>query len=239
MKAIGYDINKIDGIIGPNTIKESNKFCDAFWFFSNVNSIATLLSASKVHAEVSAIYPNWKEIVCKNLLHEWFQGKPDDFKREISWALQSNKSRYIVIVLNFYSFDKESPPQLPIPNNGILGKSFDDGLSPLRISTRDKEQNHFIKIVENGTSKEILKAFLRGGQTLEFDVPLGSYIIKYATGKKWYGERFLFGPYTAFGKADKVLEFKQIGYQVSGYSVELYLQPYGNLHTSKLSAFQF
>jgi curved DNA-binding protein CbpA len=239
LKTIGYEIGTIDGIIGPNTISECNKFSADFSTFSKFNSIADLLSCAKVHSTVSTVYPEWLEIVHGNLLDEWFAKQPANFKKEVVSALKSNDPRKITIVLNFYFFDKESPPELPIPENGIYWKSFPEGVAPLKISTRDREQSHFIKITESKTNKEILKAFLRGGHVLEFDVPLGSYIIKYAAGEKWYGEHFLFGPYTAFGKADKVFEFEQIGYEVSGYSVELYLQPHGNLHTSRLSAFQF
>jgi len=239
LKTIGYKIGSIDGIAGPNTIRECNKFSSEFSTFSKFFSIADYLAFAKVHSAVSTVYPEWLEIVQGNLLNEWLAKQPSNFKQEVVAILKSNDPRKITIVLNFYYFDKESPPEQPVPNNGIYWKSFMEGVAPLKISTRDRDQNHFIKIIESRTNKEILKAFLGGGHVLELDVPLGSYIIKYAAGKKWYGEHFLFGPYTAYGKADKVFEFEQVGDEVSGYSVELYLQPHGNLQTSKLSAFQF
>lgn len=239
LKFLGYEIGSIDGIIGAKTIKECNKFIADFWIFSKVNSIESLMNYLKIHAAVSAVYPEWANIVQNNLLESWVTHQPVEFKKRILSALKSNNPKNIIVVLNFYSFDKEKPPHQPIPKDGVFWKSFGDGVAPLKISTRDKQQNHFIKILDSGTNKEILKAFLRGGNTIEFGIPLGTYIIKYAAGERWYGERFLFGPYTAYGKADKVFEFRQIGYQISGYSVELYLQPYGNLHTSTLSAFQF
>ena len=239
LKTIGYKINSIDGIIGPNTISECNKFSADFSIFTKLNSTAGLLSCVKTHAAVSAVYPEWLGLLHGNLLKEWLARQQSNFKTKIVSVLKSNDPRKIIVVLNFYYFDKESPPQLPIPKNGIYWKSFLEGVAPLKISTRDIEQSHFIKIIESKTNKEILKAFLRGGHILKFDVPFGSYIIKYAAGEKWYGEHFLFGHYTTYGKADKVFVFKQLGYQVSGYSVELYLQSHGNLHTSRLSAFQF
>jgi hypothetical protein len=239
LKTIGYKIDSIDGIVSPNTISECNKFSADFSYFSKFNSIAALLDFARNHATVSTVYPEWLGIVRGDLLKEWFAQQRFNFKKEIVSALKSNDSRKIIVVLNFYYFDKESPPQLQNPKNGIYWKSFLEGVASLKISTRDIEQSHIIKIIESGTNKEILKAFLRGGHSLEFDVPLGSYIITYAAGEKWYGEHFLFGPHTAFGKADNVFEFKQKGDQVSGYTVELYLLPHGNLQTSRLSAFQF
>jgi len=191
LKTIGYGIDRIDGIVGPNTICECNKFSADFSPYFKLYSATELLSCAKIHALVSATYPDWAKITRGNLLKEWIAQQHNDFKKEILLALQSNDPQKIIVVLNFYYFDKESPLQLPMPNNGVFEKSFWEGVAPLKISTRVKEQNHLIKILENETNKEILKAFLRGGHTLEFDVPLGSYIIKYAAGEKWYGEHFL------------------------------------------------
>ena len=42
LKTIGYEISKIDGIIGPNTIKECNRFRVDFSYFSKLNSTANL-----------------------------------------------------------------------------------------------------------------------------------------------------------------------------------------------------
>lgn len=49
--------------------------------------------------------------------------------------------------------------------------------------------------------------FVQGGSTLERKVPFGNYIVKYASGEKWYGYRHLFGPSTAYSKADETFNF--------------------------------
>ncbi len=43
---------------------------------------------------------------------------------------------------------------------------------------------------------------------IEIKVPLGSYIVKYAVGEKWYGEKYLFGPETRYNKADEKFVFE-------------------------------
>ncbi len=63
--------------------------------------------------------------------------------------------------------------------------------------------------------------------------------MRYATGKTWYGTKHLFGPETAYAKADEPFDFTFNGYQYSGYTVELILQTGGNLRTSSISAANF
>jgi hypothetical protein len=63
--------------------------------------------------------------------------------------------------------------------------------------------------------------------------------MKYATGTQWYGKTILFGTKTSYNETDKKFDFYLKGDQVSGHSVELYLQPQGNLRTKRISAEQF
>lgn len=58
-------------------------------------------------------------------------------------------------------------------------------------------------------------------------------------GKTWYGEIRRFGPPTIYSKADNRFDFEAIGNNVSGYTVELFLQRDGNLHTRQISANEF
>ena len=81
--------------------------------------------------------------------------------------------------------------------------------------------------------------FIYGGQNFETKVPLGVYRLKYASGKIWYGEKYLFGPDTAYSKAEQDFEFYRQGDQIAGYTVELILQRNGNLHTTRIPASEF
>jgi len=67
---------------------------------------------------------------------------------------------------------------------------------------------------------------------METKVPLGQFILKYATGDAWCGENDLFGNQTQFNKANADLRFARQefhdGYTMIGHTVELILQINGN-----------
>lgn len=133
-----------------------------------------------------------------------------------------------------------SEPIQPLPINGSIRRFVAaEAIAPLTITTRDSGNHYFVKIVDWYTSKIICTVFIWSGQSVSLDVPLGSYKLKYATGEKWYGTEFLFGPETAYSVADKQFDFEIRGDHVSGYTVELILQPNGNLKTNKITAAEF
>lgn len=133
-----------------------------------------------------------------------------------------------------------SQPVQPIPHTGDHTASFSHGVAPLKIRTSSNGNYHyFVKIVHAYTNNELGSYFIRSGDTLDIKVPTGSYEIKYATGKVWYGPKYLFGPDTHYSKADSIFNFTHNGYQYSGYSVELIMQQHGNLSTSSLNAEQW
>lgn len=134
----------------------------------------------------------------------------------------------------------QQQPVLPLPKNGAATRYFtEEAIAPLKIVTKESGQHYFVKIVDWYSGELVSTIFIRSGQSVNVDLPLGSYKIKYATGKQWYGKTYLFGPETTFSEADKKLDFEVHGSQVSGYTIELFLQRHGNLKTKKISAAQF
>ena len=143
-----------------------------------------------------------------------------------------------------YTFPKNSSnnfneAELPLPRNGSVEYyTSAEPRAPLRIITQSNS-NYYVKL-ENYYSGEIVESiFIRAYETIDVNVPLGSYSLKYATGEKWYGEKYLFGPYTNYNKATSRFDFELIGNQYSGYTVELFLQANGNLHTQEISPKDF
>ena len=133
-----------------------------------------------------------------------------------------------------------SQPVLPLPQTGDNTASFSNGVAPLTIRTSQNSGNHyFVKISNTATRQELGSYFIRSGGVLEIKVPVGSYEIKYASGKQWYGTGYLFGPETAYSKADSIFNFGFDGYQYSGYTIELIMQRHGNLRTSGIQANQW
>jgi hypothetical protein len=70
-------------------------------------------------------------------------------------------------------------------------------------------------------------------------VPLGTYELRYASGKRWYGTQCLFGRQTVYSKAEKLFSFHVEDNRVVGYTIELILQAGGNLQTSQISREEF
>ncbi|MEN6328645.1 MAG: hypothetical protein ABFD18_20860, partial [Syntrophomonas sp.] len=101
-------------------------------------------------------------------------------------------------------------------------------IAPFSIHT-EPDVNYFVKLVDIDTGNTALTVFVRGGQTVDIKVPLGTYEFRYATGKNWYGEDHLFGSGTTYMRAEKRLSFYRNGQQIMGHTVKLIKQIDGNL----------
>lgn len=130
-------------------------------------------------------------------------------------------------------------PSLLVPASGTIRRHTTVyGIAPLEIKT-SSGSNYLVKLEDISTGINILDVFIRGGSTVNIEVPLGTYRLKYAAGQTWYGYKYYFGPSTSYSKADSTFRFYDDGYQVSGYTVTLYQVLDGNLSTSRLSPSQF
>ena len=127
----------------------------------------------------------------------------------------------------------------PLPFNGIHQCLTDKSLvAPFKINVGYGD-HYFIKLVDQFTKEPCMYLFARSSSTVEIEVPLGSYELRYATGEKWYGLEHLFGSKTTYNKAEDVFQFKETAYQVSGYEVTLYRVSSGNMNTTRINASQF
>jgi len=130
-------------------------------------------------------------------------------------------------------------PALTLPSSGFLrSHTSEKGIAPLRIETRGSS-NYLVKLENQTTGLNILDVFVRGGEAIEIEVPLGNYIVKYASGRTWYGYQHLFGPQTRYSAADSVFRFNKTGNQISGYTITLFNVANGNLETRSIPASQF
>ncbi len=132
-----------------------------------------------------------------------------------------------------------TPPPVNTPRNGVFKVyTRKERIAPLKFfSTTGTD--YFIKLVDYGTESDIMTIYVRSNSTVEVDVPLGSYRVKYACGEQWYGEEYLFGNDTSYFVADEVFRFSYSGNYVSGYTVTLYSVPGGNLETSQIDEDEF
>lgn len=122
------------------------------------------------------------------------------------------------------------------PANGtIVRYNQSTGVSPLKITTSSGSSQYYVKIAEWDSKKPVLAVYIHSGQTVELEVPEGSYEIKYAAGETWYGEKYLFGPKTVYTKADKKFDFTR----TLGHRIELIYQTNGNLGTVPIKRSDF
>jgi hypothetical protein len=129
-------------------------------------------------------------------------------------------------------------PPVPIATGELRFVGVDERVAPLEIVTRPGT-DYFVKMVNRVTGRTELFAFIHGGDRFQVDMPLGSYEMRYAAGEVWYGEDALFGPNTAYSRADAAFDFVRGATQYEGYTVELTLQYNGNLRVQDISPSEF
>ena len=127
-------------------------------------------------------------------------------------------------------------PQMPI-DTGVIRAPLRTAVAPLAIKT-NAGSNYYVKLVDL-EGQTVMTMYIEGGQHFETKVPLGTYEMRYAVGKVWYGTMYLFGPGTSYAKANAQFKFDSDGSQYSGYTVELIRQVGGNLGINPLSPSDF
>jgi hypothetical protein len=183
------------------------------------------------------------------------QKKPRRFSRQLFLCLGSSLFVFgVTFVACLFSNEKQPPsyvqqsqypeppkqlfsePQVPLPSSGSVRRFIQaENVAPLEIQS-PPGINYLVKLVELPTRKPALTVFIQGGQPINIDVPLGTYLVRYAAGKDWYGETFLFGPDTTYSEADETFIFQKEGDRVSGYTITLFKVRNGNLRTRDDSA---
>jgi peptidoglycan hydrolase-like protein with peptidoglycan-binding domain len=127
----------------------------------------------------------------------------------------------------------------PLPNSGTVHTyTAAERVAPLELKAAPGG-HYLVKLVNARTFAPVLTVFVRGGATVEVDVPLGTYEIRYASGETWYGYDNLFGPNTAYSKAERTFNFAVVGNRVEGFTITLYKVAHGNLPTTTIKPTDF
>lgn len=129
------------------------------------------------------------------------------------------------------------PPEQPLPDNGHGLFAFDQSAadSRLRFFPRGEQGHVVLKVVDAADARLVCWIFIRQGESVEAPIPAGSYRLKLACGKKWYGEEDLFGP-TAF--------YSAIANEINipsrtAYTIDLHPSTTGTLKETTLRAEDF
>jgi hypothetical protein len=115
-------------------------------------------------------------------------------------------------------------------------------IAPLTVKTAIGS-DYFVKMEEAGSGLPVVALFIHGGSSVTANMPLGSFVLKYAAGTFWCGPKELFGSDTSTFKANDVFtferEFTGDGYTTTTWEVELIKQVGGNLRTHSIPRHDF
>lgn len=222
---MGYNSGTADGKMGPRTLKAAQQFAMDFKVNHDGDFVESLLAASSRQAAVTRLHTDWPGIFKNRDFHSWIDlqkiATPDVCRN----VLASGSAAQVSNLVYSYLFDREKPDALELPKTGIVQKRIRQGMAPLNINTRFEGRHFFIKLFKMPEQKEVLSTFIRSGDMLKLRIPLGVYTLKYAVGNTWYGTQWLFGSDTVFSRIEKDIEFSFEGNEISGYSIELYIEP--------------
>jgi hypothetical protein len=124
----------------------------------------------------------------------------------------------------------------PQPRQGIYQSYVPfPSIAMLTIKTAPAA-NYFVKLADAATGDPAITIFVTGGSTVTEYVPLGEFVLKFATGKSWCSEDELFGTETGISVADDKFVFDQ---NSPAWIVELIHQRGGNLRTHAISRHEF
>lgn len=144
-------------------------------------------------------------------------------------------------------------PPVDEPENGhvFLSPQY-QRLCPLSVSVSDGSsyyiylkymrapENSYDSRKESGYGEsEDLAFYVRSGETVNLDVPVGVYKLYYATGDVWYGTLYKFGVDTAYFSSDDLLDFYTSYDSTYGVTLELWAQYNGNFETDEISETAF
>lgn len=146
--------------------------------------------------------------------------------------------------ISYPSFDYDLPDytfpsgSLPRPNSTVqeptTGKIFDlpsgECVAPLTIKTSGYGGYYFV-LEPIGNSSNKMSFYVRGGDVVDIDVPLGTYYIYYASGDTWCGEEDLFGVKTVYQKCDQSFSFYLENGYYQGWTLTTYAVSGGTLDT--------
>lgn len=132
------------------------------------------------------------------------------------------------------SIDKcEDRPQ---PRGGIYkwyGAVWGEDVAPFTVETASGV-NYFVKL-EDEFGRPVRAYFVKGGSTISYKVPTGTFNLKYATGHSWCSESSYFGAASSFHRADDAFTFDPR----HGWTVRLIRKKGGNLRTRTITKDQF
>lgn len=123
----------------------------------------------------------------------------------------------------------------PLPDTGAVWLYYQGGGGRrLQVETQSGDGHHLIKIEDWKSGRAVALLFIREGDKQKVNVPPGTYRIKFACGRTWYGDKLRFGPGESCFVADEPFDFDD-----RGWSITLYPVTDGNLQKTRIPGDEF
>ncbi len=148
-----------------------------------------------------------------------------------------------------------TPKPMSIYNGKMLITPEYEGVSPFTVIA-DSNTDYYIYLEykwapSNTTEKRSIKSkatspyesdiafYLKAGQTVSINVPIGVYKMYYATGSTFFDTKLLFGTATRYYEADDLLNFYADNEYYRGHTITLKPVSNGNFDTDPISKSEF
>lgn len=122
---------------------------------------------------------------------------------------------------------KSDRQAVKFPANGTIEylTSLDNKI-PVWIKAPDgKYDKYYIIIKDNNNKNTLIRAYLNSGETINATIPETDYIIYYATGKIWYGNKYLFEKDGEYNVVNGYIDVKSDKNKYDGYTIEIGEEP--------------
>lgn len=200
LATIGYPTGKFDGIFGPQSLAAIRSFRTDFSFLCPIETAEEMLGILAAHARVATANPEWRSIVQSEDFHSWLTSTTIGVEKK---PKRFNTAPQLTLLLNRYIFATTMPVAQPLPLTELLWQNGSSTtIKTITIVGLETSRQHsFIKLITADDEQELMYGFIRQGDQLTIPWPEKNCLLKLATGKQWYGKRFLFGPETKYGTA--------------------------------------
>lgn len=132
------------------------------------------------------------------------------------------------------------PVGVPIRQAQVLLNARPNGTgAPFSLTTSTGTGGFYFKLVDVQTGQTAFAGLVPAGGRYEFEVPVGTYRLRYATGPGWVDEYRHFGSDTLYSEGGSTLNFYEDARGVYGHDVQLILRRDGNFSTHRISAANF
>lgn len=131
-----------------------------------------------------------------------------------------------------------SSPPLALPETGT-GKTYLRTRTDHWIEIKIQDgpyANTLVRIYRVKDNAIVAERFIRAGGKLKIPLPAGTFVVRSASGRDWYGGSLYFGDATSFSEAEAQLDLRQDG---TYYDMSLIPQKEGNLDTKSISRDMF